>query len=242
MFFRFADGNGFSQPIFTTHEKADFQFVIQSPGRPEFWLRVALACLAGGTLDRRSRWNQRRRAPVIANRNVLVIRQQRVVGAEQPPYIRGVEDGRIEIRVVADGCGQKHVHIRLRDEMPRSGSPIGSGRVVAQDRMKTLSQSSPGSGCPVPSGHSANWRRKHPPRAADYRRHDPQPASPRFAARRGRECGLRSQPPLLPRHQHRVAEKLQMANSESENPSRRRWRIQPSFALRNRGSRRERVS
>jgi hypothetical protein len=57
-----------------------------------------------------------------------------------------VENRRIEIRVVADGCGQKHVHIRLRDEMARSGLSIRGRRVVAQGRMKTLSQSFPGTG------------------------------------------------------------------------------------------------
>src|ERR1017187_4503688 len=103
MFFRFADGNGFSQTIFATDKEAEYQFVIQRTSRPEFWFRVALACLAGGTPDRRSRCKQRRRAPVIANRNEFVIRQQRIIGTEQPPYIGGVEDGCIEIRVVADG-------------------------------------------------------------------------------------------------------------------------------------------
>src|SRR5260370_36698091 len=84
----------------------------------------------------------------------------------------------------------------------------------------------------------ANRRRKHSPRTAD----PPRQTSPRFASLRHRQYGLRWQSPLRLRRLHRVAEKLRRANSERESPSPQRWRILSSFALWDRGSRREQVS
>src|SRR5450755_2519455 len=102
MFSRFADWNRLSQGVSSAHKKAEFEFVIQRLGRPEFWIGLALARLTGRARDGRSGRLQRRRPPVITDGNVLVIRQQRIVGTEQLPDVRGVENRSVEIRVVAD--------------------------------------------------------------------------------------------------------------------------------------------
>jgi len=83
---------------------------------------------------------------MIANRKVFVIRQQRIVGAKQLPHIGGVENRCVKIGVVANDCGHKHLNLSLRDQMPCGSLPIGGGRILAQDSMKTPAQSTPWAG------------------------------------------------------------------------------------------------
>ena len=59
---------------------------------------------------------------MISDGNVLVIRQQRIVGTKQLADIRGVEDRGVEIGVVADDRGQQHLDIGLRNQMTRERS------------------------------------------------------------------------------------------------------------------------
>src|ERR1700757_3370570 len=56
--------------------------------------------------------NDGRRAAMIANRDVFVIRQQRVVRTEELAHVGCVIDGRIEIGVVADHYREMHRNIR----------------------------------------------------------------------------------------------------------------------------------
>ena len=77
---------------------------------------------------------------MITNRNVFVIRQQRVVGPEQLSNVGGVKDRGVEIGVVADDGWEKHFDFGLPPEMTRSGFPIGIGGILAQGRMNPTAQ------------------------------------------------------------------------------------------------------
>ena len=56
---------------------------------------------------------------MIADRHMLVVRQQRIVRAEHAPDIRRVIHRRIEVRVVAHLRRQHHLHISHRDQRLR---------------------------------------------------------------------------------------------------------------------------
>src|SRR5208282_1812924 len=71
------------------------------------------------------------------------IRQQRIIGAKKLPDIRGMKDRGIEIGVVANRRGQKHLDISLRDQMTLGGLAVGGGRVLTQDCVETSAQSAP---------------------------------------------------------------------------------------------------
>ena len=53
---------------------------------------------------------------MVADGHVLVVGQERVVGPEHLAHPRRVEQGRVEVRVVAHRRGQEHLHIGLGHE------------------------------------------------------------------------------------------------------------------------------
>ena len=69
-----------------------------------------------GRRDALARDADRGRAAVIGDRHPLVVRQQRIVGAEQPPDRGGVMDGGVEVGVVADVGGDAVLGRGLRHE------------------------------------------------------------------------------------------------------------------------------
>src|SRR5262249_38853494 len=65
------------------------------------WVGLAV-CAGGRAAQRRARHGDRGGAAVIADGHVFVIRQQRIVGAEQLARIGGVVDAGEKVGVVAD--------------------------------------------------------------------------------------------------------------------------------------------
>ena len=72
--------------------------------------------LAGGAMHGSSADDDRRRAAVVADGQVLVIRGQRISGAEEIAYIRGVIERGEEIGVVTNHRGQAHRYTVARDQ------------------------------------------------------------------------------------------------------------------------------
>ncbi len=101
------DGDRLSQRVARPDEEADFEFVIQRARRAE---RRGLR-LSVRPSNRRAAHDDRRRPPVIADGNVLIVRQQRIVRTEELADIGGVENRGVEIGIVANRDRQKHLGI-----------------------------------------------------------------------------------------------------------------------------------
>ena len=84
------------------HEAADLHLVIQRPARPEHRRRVALPCVwPCGRRTGVPLGTMRRGPAVIADRDPLVVGQQRIVGPEHAAHVGGVVHRGVEIGVVA---------------------------------------------------------------------------------------------------------------------------------------------
>ncbi len=90
-------------PIHTPEFQLEIQVAARAEARLGLLGRLALPV---GPAHRGAAGPHGGGAPVIGDRHVLVVRQQRLVGAEQPPGIGGVMDAGVEIGVVADRAGQ----------------------------------------------------------------------------------------------------------------------------------------
>jgi hypothetical protein len=99
--------------------------------------RLELPARAG---DRGARNAHRRGAPVIADRHVLVIGQQRIVGAEQFADRGGVVDADVEIGVVADA--ERQVQRAIGDRV-QAGQHAQAHRVAGQQREERVAQGEP---------------------------------------------------------------------------------------------------
>src|ERR1700716_2046263 len=97
------DGDRLSQSIAGTDPDSKFQLIVETLGWPDHrsgfcrWLE-----LSGRTADRNARGNDAGSAAVIADRNVFVVREQRIVGTKLFSDICRVVDADIKISVVAD--------------------------------------------------------------------------------------------------------------------------------------------
>src|ERR1700722_14303045 len=80
---------------------------------------------------------------MVADGNVLVVWQQRVVGTKELADIRGVEDRRVEIGVIPYRRRQKHFNFGWAEQMVRRRLPVGGGRMLVQERVETAAQSAP---------------------------------------------------------------------------------------------------
>ena len=100
---RLGDGDGRAERVARADPDPELELVVEiaawTEGRDRFARRLALAV---GTAHGRTRRADRGGAAVIADRNMLVVRHQRIVGPEQLAGIGGVVDAGEEIRVVAD--------------------------------------------------------------------------------------------------------------------------------------------
>src|SRR5438552_2162029 len=104
----------------TTNVKANFGFVIEHLCRPEGWCgRTAGHALPFWPRDISAADNNRRRASVIRDGDVLVVREKRIIRTKDLADIRGVIDRRIEVGVVADLRRYKHLGLGHRNERPR---------------------------------------------------------------------------------------------------------------------------
>ncbi len=101
---RFRDGNGSAQQAGLADIKRQFQFIIQCLGGKEIRLafRRRWARLPCRTEERDSAGEDGGGAAVIADRDVFVVGEQRLIGAEEPADAGGVMDGGVEVRVVGD--------------------------------------------------------------------------------------------------------------------------------------------
>src|SRR5207244_12893812 len=87
--------------------RAQLELVVESFGRPEDGRCVGVvARLPRGTTNRRAADHDRRRAAVIADGDVLIVREQRVVRTKHAADVRRAMNGRVEVRVVADMDGR----------------------------------------------------------------------------------------------------------------------------------------
>ena len=108
---------------------AHLELVVQAARRRQHrHLRVGRHQLAPGAVERVAAREHGGCAPVVADRHPTVVRQQRVVGPEQPADRRRVVDARVEVGVVADLAGQAELDVRL----PVQGGPPRRGLLAAR--------------------------------------------------------------------------------------------------------------
>ena len=84
-------------------EETDLELVVEAPGGPEHRRQGrVVAGLAAGAMHVGAARHDGRSASVIADGDVLVVGQERIVGAEHLPDVGGVIDRGVEVGVVAD--------------------------------------------------------------------------------------------------------------------------------------------
>ena len=94
--------------------------------------------------DIRSADHDGRGAAMIANGNVLVVWQQRIVGAEQPANPGGVMDGGVKVGIVADLCRKLHCYIAHGDEKRFDALlHLRVGLICIEERAKMMAQRRP---------------------------------------------------------------------------------------------------
>ncbi len=113
------DVDGLAKRIAGTDPYPHLYLVVETPRGTEGGRPVAGFHLAMGTPHGRDGGPDRGGTTVIADRDVLVIRQQRIVGAELAPDVGCVMNTDVKIRVVADVRRQMHLH---SDALCRCGS------------------------------------------------------------------------------------------------------------------------
>lgn len=104
---RFGDGDGCAEEVGLANIERQFEFVVQGFGGKEFRLRLigGWARLAGGTDDGHSAGDDGGGSAVIGDGKVLVVGEERLVGAEELADSSGVVDGGVEVGVVGDADG-----------------------------------------------------------------------------------------------------------------------------------------
>jgi hypothetical protein len=103
---------------------------------------------------------------VIPDGNPLVVRQERMVGAEHASDVRGVLDRCVEVRVVADLRGQSRLDFRGRQE-ELAREPFGATADVRVVTEQVHQSGAEGAATPRSAGHEGVQR----PTAARLRRH-----------------------------------------------------------------------
>ena len=240
MFFRFADGNGFSQRISSAHKEAEFQFVIERLGRPEFRSGVAIARLSGGAPDRRSA-RQPATMPARDSQSECICNSAAAdyrVGIASRRWWRGRSMHRnpCSRRSVRAGASQHPTARgdggkRLADR--RQARPAATGHEAAGAKRAAYRLQ-------APSANSANRRRKHSPPNASFRPQD----MPSFLHSAEVENAVSNRdshaPASAPPSRRRKTAEGQILNGKIG--ARNVGGFDPTLYLRNRGSRRERVS
>src|ERR1051325_2848209 len=98
-------------------DRADLQLIVESPG----WANGGrsfrgLSSLTDGSSHAGSADDDRRRSPMIADRNPLVIRQQRIVGTKHAANVGRMRDRRIKIGVVANARRERQLSVAHGNE------------------------------------------------------------------------------------------------------------------------------
>ena len=125
---RLADRHRFAEFARRADVEAKLQLEIEIARRSVAWLGVVWAfALAARPLERRAARDDRRRAAVIGDRHIFVVRHQRIVGAEHPPRVGGVEDRGEEIGEIADRHWQLDFGLRHRHS-DFAGGPLSHAR------------------------------------------------------------------------------------------------------------------
>jgi hypothetical protein len=114
---RVIDAYRFSKRVAGADDEAELDFVVEPLARAERRLRFFMRPrLPVGTRDRSARNHHRRGAAVIADRDPLVARQQRIVRAHHLADAGGVMDAGVEVAVVADRDRQKELRLFHRHQ------------------------------------------------------------------------------------------------------------------------------
>ena len=146
------------------------------------------AALAAGPHDRRARRDDRAGAPVVADRQVLPVGQQRVaVGAEDPADVGGVVLGGVEVDVVGDL--ERQVQRR-----PRRAATVGAGLERARHLGADLAPrlAGPARGTALSDGARTRGARSRRPGRAPRPRTGRRPGADRRRPRRRRTAGGRA--------------------------------------------------
>ena len=88
---------------------------------------------------------------MVADRHPLVVRQQRVVGAQHLPDVRGVEDRGVEVAVVADLRRQEHLDVGLAQQHLRRVGARGDEAALGAQQVAE----------PVPQRPAHPWLEGH---------------------------------------------------------------------------------
>ena len=114
-------GHRLAHGVAAADDDAQLQLEVQARGGLQHGGRgVRRLDLAARAHEGRPGGHHRGRTAVVADRHPLVVRQQRVVRAEQLAHRRGVVDADVEVGVVADLAGQAQLHggLRMQRRLP----------------------------------------------------------------------------------------------------------------------------
>ena len=112
----FADGYRFAPAIPRADESAHFHLIIERAGCIEKCPEIPSGGLSRRASHRRAADYDRRRAAMVADGNVFVVRIQRLTRAKQAARVGGVIERREKIAVIADRGRQPHHHAVHRDQ------------------------------------------------------------------------------------------------------------------------------
>src|SRR3984957_20866542 len=103
MIFGLGCRNRLAHRVTGTEERAELQFVVQHSRWRIYRRAIGVDHdLAAWAMHGRTAQNDGRSAPVIRNRDPLIVRRERLIGAKQTADVAGVMDGREEIGVIGD--------------------------------------------------------------------------------------------------------------------------------------------
>ena len=137
--------HGVAQRIAATDENANLQLVVEASAGSDFrLLRTGRLELTARAEKRLSADTDRRTAAVIPDRHPTIVRQERIVGPEQPADIGGMMNGRVKVRVVTDLGRHPVLHRLKRNEAsPHRGFMF---RSLGQQRAQIRPQGRPHGG------------------------------------------------------------------------------------------------
>jgi len=103
----FGDGDGGSEGVGLAYVKGQLELVVEGGGGGEAGAEFVAgwAGLTVGTLDGDAAGEDGRDSSVVADGDVFVVGEERLIGAEETAYPGGVVDGGVEVGVVGDVDG-----------------------------------------------------------------------------------------------------------------------------------------
>ena len=91
---------------------------------------------------------------MVADGDIFIVGQQRIVGAEELADARGVVDGGVEVSVIADLRGQLHLHIMDGNKAEAAGALVRGIRASAARSAVSWWRRTDQVSDPRPSDHS----------------------------------------------------------------------------------------